>query len=286
MANIVRWRNEAPEAYVAGYDGPFRMSVKDFEATVSLCFGLTISFFLVSFCLDWLAKQDKTSILARKTRCGTPHSELVAYLILSCFATTTVVLIGAYGWIKESHLIQDRLYGEVQSGSQRYLSIVMLAYQSWNIWMAWRLKDYRSVVTIGHHLVVAILAYFTLFPFLSYYALFFFGLPELSTIPLWIVDSLRDLQLKDDFPNLFKYSKMVFGASFLLIRCICWPIISFDFWVKVVTSLSNQDQVHSVPIMVFFLFGNIFLTSLQFYWGIKIVKGFIRLFKKREKKEN
>ena len=75
------------------------------------------------------------SLLFRSSHTHTSlHVCRVAYLILSCFATTTVVLIGTYGWIKESHLIQDRLYGEVQSGSQRYLSIVMLAYQSWNIW--------------------------------------------------------------------------------------------------------------------------------------------------------
>ena len=57
-----------------------------------------------------------------------------SYLVLSFAATTLCGLVGVYGWINDAPLIQDRLFGETQSGSARFMSIVMLAYQVWNFW--------------------------------------------------------------------------------------------------------------------------------------------------------
>lgn len=41
--------------------------------------------------------------------------------------------------------------------------------------MCWKIKDYRTAESLGHHLVTAILSYFAIFPFVPYYCLFFIG---------------------------------------------------------------------------------------------------------------
>jgi len=275
-----RFTSKAPETYLGGYDGQFRHTVEDSTAATAVFVALFLGFFVLAHFFSIAG----CAIFSKKTRAQTPNYELASYLVLSFAATTLCGLVGVYGWINDAPLIQDRLFGETQSGSARFMSIVMLAYQVWNFWMCYRIKDYRTPETLGHHVVTAMLASFCFYPFAHYYALFFIGIAELTNIPLTIYDGLKYLQAKEQFPNVYNYSKMVFAVSFLAIRCAWWPIVSFDFWVEMFTAL-GAGQVHGYFVFYFFLFGNTSLTLLQFFWGSKIIRMAVPRAKK-EKKES
>jgi len=281
MANA-RFTSKGPEAYLGGYDGQFRHTVEDATAAMAVFVGLFLSFFVFAFFFSIAP----CAIFSKKTRAQTSHSDLASYLVIAFAATFACGLVGVYGWIYDAPLIQDRLYEETQSGSARFMSIVMFAYQIWNFWMCYRIKDYCSPETLGHHVVTATLASFCFFPFVHYYALFFIGIAELTNIPLTIYDGLKYMQAKDQFPNLYNYSKIAFAVSFLVVRCVWWPIVSFDFWVEMFTAM-RTGQVHGYFVFYFFLFGNFSLTCLQFFWASKIVRmAFSAPRAKKEKKES
>jgi hypothetical protein len=146
-------------------------------------------------------------------------------------------------------------------------------------------KDLRDVAMIGHHLITGSLAYFGLYPYIHYKALFFFGVAEFTNVPLTVVDVFKyfpDMAKKYSFIN--EFSRYVFALSFVVLRLIIWPYCCYDFWTGSV-NLLRTGAAHSNFVVAFFLGANIFLTALQYFWGSKIF-GF--LFKKKkptEKKE-
>lgn len=284
MADAVRWDTKAKETFVGEYVGQFRIPKEDAMAAIVIFAALLLGFYVLSYYFGLRAAADENSILARKTRDGTPYSQFLAYIILSGICTGASGLIGCYGWILDSAAIQDRLYEESNSGSARYMAILMLAYQSWNFGLCAYLKDYRTAESLGHHSVTAILSYFAIFPFVPYYVLFFIGVAEMTNIPLSVFDALKFMKLKDEFPKLYTYSRVIFAVSFLIIRCGWWPIVSYDFWKNMLGT--GVFQMHSPFVGIFFLIGNAFLTALQFLWGSKIVKALLGMFgtKKKVKK--
>ena len=66
----------------------------------------------------------------------------------------------------------------------------------------------------------------------------------------------------------------MFALLFTICRVILWPIVSFQFWVGTLPQLSQEPSGgvrHEVR--YFYLFCNIGLTFLQFYWYKLILAG-------------
>jgi len=118
-------------------------------------------------------------------------------------------------------------------------------------------------------------------PYLQYSASFFFGIIEISSCPLAIVDLYRE------FPKIHENSKLhatinelarvLFAISFLVVRCICWPsqvsLMASDF-----ISAYNAGDIRS-PTMYIFAFTCFVLTALQYFWGFKICKALVKMLK-------
>jgi len=84
-------------------------------------------------------------------------------------------------------------------------------------------------------------------------------------------DAIKFLGLKEHFPNAYKLFGILFAISFLAIRVVWWPIVSYDFWMRNLYLLRKRTY-HSELVIFTFLAGNIFTTALQFFWGWSIVK--------------
>ena len=67
----------------------------------------------------------------------------------------------------------------------------MISYQGWNLLYTLVNADQFSWNMVGHHGVTGLLAYFGLSPYLHCYGLFFFGIAELTNIPLTFVDVFK-----------------------------------------------------------------------------------------------
>ena len=168
-------------------------------------------------------------------------------------------------------LEDDKFYGNADF-VQHYLIIPIMLYQFWNTVLCFVLNDMRDPVMMVHHSLTGLLAYAATHPFACYYALFFFGMSETTQLPLTVIDVL------DHFPDIKKnhgtidaVSKNLFGLLFFIIRIFFWTIVSIEFW-KESLSLLQQSHVHDKRVVVFMLFANVILTSMQYFWAIKIIK--------------
>lgn len=199
---------------------------------------------------------------------------------------------GIWIWFLDPNFVatfkDDKVYGEYGPGSTWYLQYtpsinlvhVMLAFQIWDLLvtllMAQEVKG--QMQHIIHHVSSSILCILGLLNgphgFLMYYAPFFFGVSEISSMPLAFMDLFKySPELTKKFPKTSESVRVAFALLFLLVRCIYWPFVTMDFWIATINS--------SAPMWIrcVWWFFNIGLTALQYYWGSLIVKGIIKKLK-------
>lgn len=143
--------------------------------------------------------------------------------------------------------------------------------------------DLRDPAMIGHHLVSATVAYFGLYPFGHFGALFYFGVAEATNIPLTAVDVFKYFpELARKYSLLNEFCRYSFALSFVILRLILWPMGAIDFWTGC-ADLLQTGKAHSRLVVGSFLIANLFLTGLQFFWGSKIFGFLFKAHKKTKK---
>lgn len=129
---------------------------------------------------------------------------------------------------------------------------------------------------IMHHLVTFTLCFIsTGWPtaqsaYVHFYAIFFFGLSNASSIPLasyTVCETLKTAYPRFERP--YVAFQMAFAALFLLVRVCIWPVVSLRFWIDSYVAFRG-DWTHSCPATALLLLSNVFLTGLQFVWGRKV----------------
>ena len=145
--------------------------------------------------------------------------------------------------------------------------------------MALWLPDICSVQFLLHHIVTATLSYFIcVHGVYHYYAIFFLGIVELSSIPLTIVDIMKQTpSLKGKWPTTTHIARLAFAGTFFLTRILGWTAVSVLFWRQNLVWIS-EGRAASAPhtglnmVVVAIFFGsNLFMTGLQYFWFSKIV---------------
>ena len=125
----------------------------------------------------------------------------------------------------------------------------------------------QGAALIAHHLVTLALCVIGVAPYSHFYGLFFFGIANLSSVPLAafsICDALRSRY--PAFEKAYAHLRTAFGVLFLVVRCAAWPVLSAIFWADTYSAM-RAERVHSFAATLFLLLSNIFLTGLQFLWG-------------------
>jgi TLC domain len=130
-------------------------------------------------------------------------------------------------------------------------------------------------------------------PLMGYYAPFYFGAIELSSLPLLIVDIFhpkhRDWHAwltHSDSPKWLakvnEVSRATFAVLFLLVRVIWFPYVSFFGVLRDVTQVQDGSAMLGLYLMASF---NVFFSGLQMYWGTLVIKQAAKiLFGKKDKK--
>ena len=123
-------------------------------------------------------------------------------------------MIGIAAWSEAQDIpVENRLYANIPRA--QFLGSMMLAYQIYNVGCAIMIADLNTMAFIGHHTMTALLSYFTMHPFVHYYALFFIGIAEATNFPLTFVDATKAFKtLRDDFPIFNQISRISFASSF------------------------------------------------------------------------
>ena len=164
---------------------------------------------------------------------------------------------------------ERRLFGFDQASCR--IGVFFLAYQIKNTIDAVLWND--GAVYIFHHIMAMIGAFGSVHPQVaSYYASFFLGLSEISTAILCVFANFQDVGgvvgLGDAFPLTKVVVGCVFVASFVVCRCIMWPIASYYFVRDAFWALGDNSPLVKgrrtwILVFVFCLIG---LSVLQITW--------------------
>jgi hypothetical protein len=161
-----------------------------------------------------------------------------------------------------------------------------LGYQLWAIPVGIFLVS-ESTPMLVHHcatILVATMSSFCTNGF-RYYASFFFGLIEITSVPLSIMNTFKDHpQWIDRHTLAYLVVRLVFALSFLFVRLYLFiPRMSLflcDLYLIALTS----SNIYYQAFMAMVWMSSFFLQVLQLWWGFLIVKGLVKVVFASEKK--
>ncbi len=212
----------------------------------------------------------------------------LAYEYVCIFATLYLTAIGCLAWTFQSeadtkNLLQDHHYGR-SFFVENYLCVPVFAYQVWNLGNWFLPGSAYGPEFLMHHLTAATLAYLNTYPYLQYYAIFFSGLSEFSTVFMCIFSIIENSSSKIQrrYADLTMISKGLFAVTFLIFRVVLWSGHTLRYWNDTLDLLSRPEEIISKFSVYFFLAASVFLTGLQFIWGYYIWKETINTLKKKK----
>jgi len=239
---------------------------------------LTLLFFRYSCTTDFCDKNKNQIIKASHQ-----ITNLCANLILG--------LWGSYIWITcvPSLLSSSLSIIDVVSSFQEFTSfaIFQIGYNLWSLSMGlWVVDESREM--IGHHVAVVCTASSCCFNMagLRYYAPFFLGAFEISSVPLAIMNMTKyewrspnkDERYNLVLINIHKANKIWFGITFLIVRVILGtPQMYSIIRSGCILCYTCQTFTCSLTTGIFCLCC-LGLAYLQYLWGYLIIKALVRLF--------
>lgn len=204
---------------------------------------------------------------------------------------------------KESHGYTpvDRILGPHPEPDLSLL--VMIAMLFWDIPTGLFVKSLREPAMVAHHVAMFLTATLALgawsdgHALLGYYAAYYFGVIELSSIPLIFVDLFHPKRktwfqyLKNNAPpflhSMNEINRVCFALAFLIIRALSFPYVSFvsvipDILHVAALSPNDRREVSVVPLYAMAIL-NLFFSCLQFYWGTLVLRQVIKAVSKPKK---
>jgi hypothetical protein len=144
----------------------------------------------------------------------------------------------------------------------------------------------ESPVMLMHHVTVIIVASMTLFMTngFRYWIPYFFGIMEISSIPLAIMNTFKDNpKWVERQPMMYLATRFVFSVSFLFIRV--WMLVP-----RHTTYLRDHYLLWSTSVIPVYRncmsvvwISSLFLMILQFYWALLIVQGILKQLSSKKK---
>ena len=207
-----------------------------------------------------------------------PHLEALFLPQLICFIAA--VYWGAVVWMFRGEMPTDLAsvtIGDYIPQGER-IGCIMLAFQLYELSAcipsgAARLRGAVNEL-IGHHLIVILLSYLVYHHgAFQYFAPVFMGVPEISSLPLTLVDLFKQFpELRKSCAGTNELARTLFAVTFLIFRAVYWPYCSYVFFGVSLRSLSSGALGGVAPWVVYiFLISNVLMTCLQWYWASLII---------------
>lgn len=206
------------------------------------------------------------------TKCLRP--DLMAFQMISGMVFVVCTAMGIYAWYgsRTCHSSQ-RLFAQLPVA--QWLTLWNLTYQIWDFGISFVIPEFKQPILFAHHAAAATVAYAVLrYNMLGYYAIFFMGLSEVSSIFLVVID-------------LGRYIPPEAGTYYdLLVHHVCAPLFVVTFfyyrvlswWFPITTNLL-QDVSGGLKhpkspkwVMYLLLLLDIPMGVLQLYWMTLILQ--------------
>jgi hypothetical protein len=167
-----------------------------------------------------------------------------------------------------------------------YFSSVQLGYQLWAIPLGLIIGE--TLPMMVHHFTVIIVAGMS--GFLAngfrYWTPFFYGVIELSSVPLAVMNAFKDNpELIVRYPRLYTNIRLSFAFLFLYIRILMFVPRNVNFLRDHLVLYTNypHNNILYVLFMASASLSSFILLILQLYWANLIVKGLISTFGGKKK---
>lgn len=173
--------------------------------------------------------------------------------------------------------LDERMYGFDAAAEK--ICVIQMALQIYVTTAALATRDPSLLKPelLAHHSVTFILMWLCLHPFAHSRVGIFFGLTEISTVPLMTLDMFKQFKgLGERYPLCDMLSKLTFSLSFLVLRVVLTSVVSYEFQ-RDLYEIYTSGRAHSVPAVAFMSIANLFVCCLQFYWSTLIVKGVMKM---------
>ena len=198
----------------------------------------------------------------------------------NAFAVRIVAVVHAFiswatipGYIDPTpEVIADPLYGPHDT-SERTLSVffaITTGYFLWDIivsiYYGW------GAAFIMHAFSSFGVFYFGMRPFLPYHGCFYLGVFEISTPWLHLRGALEQLDMSGTLVHTI--TGVLFFVTFTTVRIIMGFYVSFFWWLDLI-ALMKAGAAHSNAVVLYYLFANGILMSLQAYWFVEILRAIV-----------
>lgn len=165
------------------------------------------------------------------------------------------------------------------------VSAMQLGYQVWAIPVG-LLHVGESTQMILHHWAVVISTSMSGFMTVGfrYYTPFFYGVMELSSLPLSFMNAFKDNpEWIKKYPGVYTFTRLLFAVCFLLIRVVfCasrWPPFLWTNFIFLYTRAFGWYKLYLIAQWSL----AVFLAYLQLFWGFLIVKGVVNVATQMQK---
>ncbi|CAM9625416.1 unnamed protein product, partial [Sphacelaria rigidula] len=113
--------------------------------------------------------------------------------------------------------------------------------------------------------------------YVHWYAIFYLGISEISSIPLVFVDVFKYFpNVAAKFSTVNHFLRITFALVFILVRGLYWPTVSARHLYDTFQNI-QAGTVHSYPVMMFCTLCNFVLTLMQWYWSYLIVRAALKM---------
>lgn len=167
------------------------------------------------------------------------------------------------------------------------LGAIQIGFNIWAITVG-VLSVHETPLMLIHHMAVIFLSFFITFSTIGvrYFVPFALGVSELSSVPLSMMNymKLHYQWSMTHIPKTYQMVRIVFAFMFLLIRVILWTVFNFDSFTYGISMYQACGSTIKFRVLVGICFVlNLFLTVLQYYWGVLIVMALVRMVSKKKK---
>ena len=109
-----------------------------------------------------------------------------------------------------------------------------------------------------------------------YYIPYFYGLIEISSVPLSIMNSFKNnKEWIESYPQLYSYVRLLFAVTFLLVRVVLWTPFYWSSLSTATMLLYSSESTPTMVILTCFNLSGLVLTFLQYFWACKIISALI-----------
>lgn len=207
-----------------------------------------------------------------------------AYQVTNLLVNLTLGCLGIYYQIKlypYDAPTTERIAGYEHV---KIFSVIQIGYQLWALPVGIIFVGETTPMII-HHVSVCIVASTTAFVKCGfrYYSPYFYGLIEISSVPLSIMNSFKNnKQWIKDYPEVYSTVRLVFGVTFLLTRVIIWTPWYSSFFSHACLLWYSGEVFSTKVLLGLFIIASLVLTFLQYFWASKIVSAMVKKPKKKD----